>query len=296
MSEVLLSYRGRQLREPDVVFLREFIAQHPGLSRNALSIRVCQAWNWVQPNGQLRDQVCRSLMLTLHRAGHIQLPETRQQVVNNAIHHRRVAPPELCDATAIEGTLASVGPLAVRLVRRAEGESLFNQLLNQYHYLGFSRPVGEHLKYLVLAGERPLACMAWNSGPLKLTLRDQFVGAPRTAYAHNLHLIAYNSRYLIVPWVKVPHLASHVLGRIARRISADWQELYHHPVHLLESFVDIQRFKGTCYRAANWTCVGRSAGRGTKSKAQAKASIKELWVYPLHKDFRQKLLSNDSGT
>ena len=289
MSDVLLSYRGRQIREPDVVFLREFIAQHPGLSRNALSIQVCQAWNWVQPNGQLRDQVCRSLMLALHRAGHIQLPAPRIKAVNNAILHQRVSQLEFCDSSPIEGSLASLGPLEIRLVRRAEGEDTFNSLVSQYHYLSFSRPVGEHLKYLVLAGERPLACMAWNSGPLRLTLRDEFVGAPRAAYAHNLHLIAYNSRYLIVPWVKVPHLASHILGRIARRLSADWQALYHHPIHLLESFVDIERFKGTCYRAANWTCVGRSEGRGTKSKAGAQTSIKELWVYPLGKDFRQKL-------
>ena len=279
-----------------MVFLREFISQNPSLSRNALSIRVCQAWNWVQANGQLRDQVCRSLMLTLHRAGHIQLPETRQKVINNAITHRQVAQLEFCDTTPIEGSLASLGTLEIRMVRRTEGESLFNYLVNQYHYLGFSRPVGEHLKYLVLWGERPIACMAWNSGPLKLNLRDEFVGAPRKAYAHNLHLIAYNSRYLIVPWVKVPHLASHLLGRIARRISADWQELYHHPIHLLESFVDIERFKGTCYRAANWQCVGRSEGRGTKSKAGAQTSIKELWVYPVNKNFRQKLTQCPTST
>ena len=291
-----LSYRGRQIREPDVVFLREFIAQHPGLSRNALSIQVCQAWNWVQPNGQLRDQVCRSLMLALHRAGHIQLPAPRIKAVNNAILHQRVSQLEFCDSSPIEGSLASLGPLEIRLVRRAEGENTFNYLLSQYHYLSFSRPVGEHLKYLILAGDRPVACMAWNSGPLRLTLRDEFVGAPRAAYAHNLHLIAYNSRYLIVPWVKVPHLASHILGRIARRLSADWQALYHHPIHLLESFVDIERFKGTCYRAANWTCVGRSEGRGTKSKAGAQTSIKELWVYPLGKDFRQKLTQCPAST
>ena len=289
MSGVFLSYRGRQIREPEVFFLRELIAANPDLSRRALSAKVCQAWNWVQPNGQLRDMVCRSLMLVLHRAGHIQLPPPRIQAINNAILHRRVAQLEFCDTTPIEGSLASLGPLEVRLVRRSEGERLFNSLLNQYHYLGFCRPVGEHLKYLIWAGERPIACMAWNSGPLQLKLRDAFVGFPRQAYSHNLPLIAYNSRYLIAPWVKVPHLASHLLGRIARRISADWQQLYHHPVHLLESFVDIQRFKGACYRAANWTCVGRSAGHGTKSKAQDKVSIKEFWVYPLRRDFRQKL-------
>jgi hypothetical protein len=290
MSDVLLSYRGRQMRQSDVMFLRELIAANPSLSRRALSAKVCQAWNWVQPNGQLCDMVCRSLMLVLHRAGHIELPAPRIQAINNAIAHRRTRRPESYDASPIEGTLASLGPLEIRQVRRAEGEDLFNHLIAQHHYLGFSRPVGEHLKYLVLAGERPIACMAWNSGPLKLKLRDEFVGAARAAYQHNLHLIAYNSRYLIAPWVKVPHLASHLLGRIARRISTDWQFLYNHPIHLLESFVDIERFKGTCYRAANWQCVGRSVGRGTKSKTGDQVSIKELWVYPLTNRLRETLL------
>lgn len=290
MSEVLLSFRGRQIRSADVAFLRELIAQNPGLSRRRLSVKVCEVWQWVQPNGQPRDMICRGLMLALHRAGHIQLPPKRRSPINNAIAHRRVAAVARCDTTPIEGSLASLGPLEIRLVRRAQGESLCNYLVSQYHYLGFSRPVGEHLKYLVLWADRPLACLTWNSGPLKLTLRDEFVGAPRKAYAHNLHLIAYNSRYLIAPWVKVPHLASHLLGRIARRISADWQALYQHPIHLLESFVDIQRFGGTCYRAANWKCAGRSEGRGTKSKTGARTSIKELWVYPLDRHFRERLL------
>jgi len=290
MSEVLLSFRGRPIGPADVTFLRELIARNPGLSRRRLSVKVCEAWQWVQPNGQPRDMVCRGLMLVLHRAGHIELPPPRQAAINNAIRHREIAQLEFCDTTPIEGSLASLGALEIRLVRRAEGESLFNYLINQYHYLGFSRPVGEHLKYLVLWGDRPVACMAWNSGPLKLTLRDQFVGSPRKAYAHNLHLIAYNSRYLIAPWVRVPHLASHLLGRIACRISADWQVLYHHPIHLLESFVDLERFQGTCYRAANWTCVGRSQGRGTKSKPGDRTSLKELWVYALGRDFRQQLL------
>ena len=292
MSDVLLSYRGRQIRDAEVNFLRELIAQNPDLSRRRLSVRVCEAWQWVQPNGQTRDMVCRGLMLALHRAGHIQLPEKRQSPPNNAIAHRRVAASELYDTTPIEGAVASMGPLTIRLVRRTGDETLFAQLLRDHHYLGYSRPVGEHLKYLVVAGERPVACLAWSSAPLQLDLRDQFVGAPKQAYRHNLHQIAYNSRYLILPWVKVPHLASHLLGRIARRLSADWQELYKHPIHLLESFVDTERFRGTCYRAANWICLGRSLGRGTKSKhGQPDCSIKELWVYPLGKHFRQRLLA-----
>lgn len=288
MSDVLLSFRGRQVRPAEVAFLRELIAQCPGLSRRRLSVQVCQAWNWVQPNGQLRDMVCRGLLLALHRAGHIQLPAKRHSPPNNAIAHRRVATASY-DTTAIAGSLAALGPLEIRRVRRAEGEKLFAHLLSRYHYLGYSRPVGEHLKYLGLAGPRPVACVGWSSAPRQLNLRDQFVGAPKEAYRHNLHRIAYNTRYLILPWVQVPHLASHLLGRIARRISADWQALYHHPIDLLESFVDIERFQGTCYRAANWTCVGRSVGRGTKSKTQDQTSIKELWVYPLVKRLRDKL-------
>lgn len=292
MTGVLLSFRGREIRQEELNFLRQLIAENPGLSRRRLSVKVCEAWNWVQPNGQPRDMVCRSLMLLLHRAGHIELPAIKRQVINNAITHRRVAAVAPPDETPIEGPLASLGPLEIRLVRRTEGEALFGQLLKTHHYLGYSRPVGEHLKYLVLAGERPIACLGWSSAPLKLNLRDQFVGAPKAAYQHNLHLIAYNTRYLLLPWVRVPHLASHLLARIARRISADWQELYHHPIHLLESFVDIERFRGTCYRAANWKLLGRSLGRGTKSKySNPDTSIKELWVYPLRKDFRQRLLA-----
>lgn len=291
MSDVVLSFRGREIRAADVAFLRQLIAENPTLSRCALSVRVCQAWNWVQPNGHLRDMVCRSLMLRLHRAGHIELPAPKRTAINNAIRHRHVRALAAVNTTPIEGSLASLGPLDIRLVRRAEGEELFAQLLKEHHYLGYSRPVGEHLKYLVFAGTRPVACLGWSSAPLKLDLRDRFVGAPKETYRHHLHLIAYNTRYLLVPWARVPHLASHLMARVARRIQADWQALYHHPVHLLESFVDIERFQGTCYRAAGWICVGRSEGRGTKSKTGARTSIKELWVKPLDEDFRARLLA-----
>jgi hypothetical protein len=236
--------------------------------------------------------VCRSLLLALHRAGHLTLPAKRCAPPNNAIAHRRLAARATYDTTPIAGAVAALGPLTVRLVRRTADETLFAQLLHDHHYLGYSRPVGEHLKYLILAGERPLACLAWSSAPLQLDLRDRFVGAPKQAYRHKLSQIAYNTRFLVVPWVAVPHLASHLLGRIARRISADWQEVYRHPLQLLESFVDTERFRGTCYRAANWILLGRSQGRGTKAPyGQPPCSIKELWVYPLRPDFRARLLA-----
>jgi hypothetical protein len=292
VSDVLLSYRGRPVREADLVFLRDLIARHPGLSRRRLSVKVCEAWNWLQPNGQPRDMVCRGLMLALHRAGHIQLPARRQSPPNNAIRHRHVSREVgSYDTRPRAGSLATLGALEIHLVRRTEDEPLFAHLLNRYHYLGYSRPVGEHLKYLVRAGSEPIACLGWSSAPRQLDLRDQFVGAPKEAYGHHLHCIAYNTRYLLMPWLAVSHLASHLLGRVARRMSADWQALYHHPIYLLESFVDVERFRGTSYRAANWIRVGRSQGRGTKSKTGQSTSIKEFWVYPLRSDFRQKLLA-----
>lgn len=211
MTEVVLSYRGRLIRAADVVFLRELIAQNPDLSRRRLSVKVCAAWHWVQPNGQCRDMVCRGLLLALHRAGQLQLPAKRCAPPNNAIAHRRVASGATYDTTPIAGTVAALGPLTIRLVRRAEGETLFAQLLRDHHYLGYSRPVGEHLKYLVLAGERPVACLAWSSAPRQLDLRDRFVGAPKEVYRHNLHQIAYNSRYLILPGVST-HLVSCLFG------------------------------------------------------------------------------------
>ncbi len=283
-------YRGRRLDAAEIESVRRLIAAHPGLSRRRLSAELCRAWHWVQANGQLRDMVARSLMLGLHRAGLIELPPVRCRPPNNAITHRRVAAGEPVETVPIQGPLAALGPLELRLVRRREGERLFAQLLSQHHYLGYSRPVGEHLKYLVVAGGRPVACLAWSSAPRRLGLRDEFIGGEKERSRRNLRLIAYNTRFLILPWVRAPHLASHLLGRVARQISRDWEGLYGHPVHLLESFVDTERFAGACYRAANWICLGRSRGFGTKSlTSRVTCSIKELWVYPLGRDFRERL-------
>lgn len=289
----VLRYRGRTVDAADVAFIRQLIAEHPDLSRRRLSARLCEAWNWVQPNGTLCDMVCRGLMLALHRAGHIELPAAKVRVPNNAIAHRRL-PDELpLEQEPFAGRLRDLGPLEVRQVRRGEGEGLFNQLLAQHHYLGYTRPVGEHLKYLVRAGDRPVACLAWSSAPRHLAPRDQFIGWTKDERIRGLHRIAYNTRFLILPWIQVPHLASHVLGKVARVISADWQALYHHPIDLLETFIDPERFRGTCYRAANWFCLGRTTGRGHQdSTNRANRSIKELWVYPLRPDFRNGLIGD----
>jgi hypothetical protein len=153
-----------------------------------------------------------------------------------------------------------------------------------------TQPVGEHLKYLVYAQQRPVACLAFSSAPRHLGSRDRFIGWGREARLKNIGLIAYNTRYLLLPWVSVEHLASHLLGRIARVISADWQRLYGHPIYFLETFIDPQRFRGTCYLAANWIRLGVTTGRGKDARThQPNRPIKVVLGYPLAKDFRQRL-------
>jgi len=287
--EVKFRYRGREVTEPDLEFIRELIAAHPGASRRELSARLCAAWNWVQPNGAPRDMVCRGLMLQLHRAGHIQLPPVRWVNPNPFLVRRRPLPP-LLDTTPLVAPLAQIQPLELELVRRTGGESFFNGLLEHYHYLGYTQPVGEQLKYLVQARGRPIACLAWSSAPRHLGSRDRFIGWLAQARRQNIRFLAYNSRFLILPWVKVPHLASHLLGRVARRLPLDWERVYGHSLYLLETFVDPERFRGTCYRAANWILVGQTTGRGKAAPSKRpNRPIKQVWVLPLVQDFRQRL-------
>jgi hypothetical protein len=283
-------YRGRKVRADEIEFIGQLIAAHPGLSRRRLSAKLCAAWNWVQPNGQPRGMVARSLMLELHRAGHIELPAQRFCPPNNAARHRAPARPLVLVSEPLQCSLAQLGPLDIQQVRRTPAEKLFGSLLAGHHYLGYTQPVGEHLKYLIYAQGRPVAALAWSSAPRHLGPRDRFIGWSAPQRRAQLDRLAYNTRFLILPWVKVPHLASHLLVRVARRIAADWQSLYAHPVYLLETFIDPERFGGTCYRAANWIYLGLTTGRGKDDQTKrANRSLKQLWVYPLRADFRRQL-------
>jgi hypothetical protein len=285
----LLQYRGRVVTDADASFLRDLIERNPGASRRALSRLACEAWNWVQPNGALRDMVCRGLMLALHRSGHIVLPERRQTPPNPLAQRHRPAP-VAGQADPIRSALRDLLPLTFRQVRRTEAEPAFNGLIEAHHYLGYTQPVGEHLKYMVCSGDRLLACLAWSSAPRHLGPRDRFIGWSKDQRRRNLRLLAYNPRFLILPWVQVPHLASHILGRMARILPADWERVYGHRVVFLETFVDPTRYKGTCYRAANWSVLGRTTGRGKNDLThKANRSIKEILGYPLVEDFRQRL-------
>ena len=203
--EVKLKYRGREVTDADVTFIRALIAAQPEASRRALSKLLCEAWGWVQRNGQPRDMVCRGLMLELHRSGHIELPAVRQRPRNNVVERRspRHVPVE---ATVLRCSLSEIQPVEFRQVRRSSEEELFNSLIEEHHYLGYTRPVGEHLKYLVWAKSRPVACFAWSSAARHLGPRDRFIGWSSEARRRNIRLLAYNSRFLILPWIEVRHL------------------------------------------------------------------------------------------
>ena len=298
--EEQISYRGRTLSSEDIGFIGELIRQHPQASRRRLSQLLCEAWDWRQANGALRDMVCRSMMLMLHRAGHIELPAKKCSPPNPLGKRRKPATDILLDQSPMAGPLKKLQPIEIRQVRRTSLESLFNSLIERDHYLGYTQPVGEHLKYMVFSHDlsacghaqagRPVACLGWSSAPWHMGPRDRFIEWSPAVRRGNLHFIACNTRFLILPWVEVPHLASHILGSMARRISDDWQKVYHHPIHYLETFVDQERFTGTCYRAANWQHLGQTTGRGIKDKVhKVTLSIKDVLGYPLTKDFRKRL-------
>lgn len=284
-----MQHRGRAITAEDILYIRELIAAQPNQSRRALSKKLCEAWQWRQPNGALRDMVCRGLLLMLDRAGQITLPPV-SYVRHNPLA-RRVRPALVrIDTTPVEGKLSEIRPIEFGQVRRTSAERLFNSLMEEHHYLGYEQPVGEHLKYLVWARGRPMACVAWSSAPRHIGARDRYIGWNGEARRRNIRFLAYNTRFLILPWVRVEHLASHLLSRMAARLSEDWQGLYGHPIYFLETFVDPERFRGTCYRAANWVLLGATTGRGKQSNSCVpNRSIKEVLGYPLTKRFRELL-------
>ena len=234
--EIVLRYRGRDVTEADAAFIRELVRSHPDQSRRGLSKLLCEAWGWVQANGAPRDMVCRSLMLELERAGQLTLPPQRASPPNPLARRGRPAAAEI-DQTPLRSSLRELGEIELRQVRRTADEPLFNALLEAHHYLGYVQPVGEHLKFLFLAGERPVACFAWSSAPRHLAPRDLHIGWSAQARRQNIGLVAYNTRFLIPPWVQVPHLASHLLGRMVRTLPEQWERLYGHPVCFAETFV-----------------------------------------------------------
>jgi hypothetical protein len=283
-------YRGQEIGSDQIAFLREFIRTHATSSRWKLSRQLCEALGWKQANGALRDMVCRGLLLMLERAGQIELPPVRRHIRGQCRIGRPRPEAVLIDDTPLVIPLKALGPVDIHPVRRTADEPLFNSLIEHYHYLAYEQPVGEHLKYLAWAKGRPIACLTWSSAPRHLGSRDRYIGWNAEARRRNIRLIAYNTRFLILPWVRVPHLASHILGKVTRVLSADWERMYGHPVYFAETFIDPGRFRGACYRAANWQRLGFTTGRGKNDHTnKPNRPIKEVLGLPLTRHFREYL-------
>jgi hypothetical protein len=280
-SQVL---QGRLLTPTHLDEIRTLIERHPNASRKHLSRLLAQAWNWHSASGQLKDMAARTLMLKLHERQWVVLPARRRL----SPKRRALDAPELFDLLApsaeIDAPLSQCLPLTITpLARRDPQTYTFSRLLARHHYLGYLGPVGENIAYRVQdRSGRDLACVLFGAAAWKVAPRDQWIGWLPSARPQRLAWIANNNRYLILPGVKVPHLASHILARIARRISSDWQAKYGHPLYLLETFVEQGRFKGTCYKAANWICVGQTQGRSRQDRYNTlRVPIKDVYVYPL---------------
>jgi len=286
--ELKQKIRGREIGSAEVSFLQEAINLYWEKGRTYISRYVCEVWDWRQANGSLKDMACRDLLLRLHRKGIIKLPPSQLKV------RRRNHPPECVQLEfppdPLEGNLQSILPVELKMVRFTPAEKIFNGLIHQYHYLGYKQIVGAHAKYIAYSKGMPLACIGWGSSAWKVSSRDEYIGWDVKQRDFRRDHIAQNTRFLILPWVRVKFLASHLLSLNARRISSDWQRLYGHPVVLLETFVDTTRFHGTCYRAANWRCVGKTKGRGKYDRhKRAEVPVKAVYVYPLKRSFKRTL-------
>jgi len=281
--------QGREVSSKDIEFIREMIKLNPSWGRTRLSKELALLWNWQAANGQLKDMACRTFLLKLERRGYLTLPprlysyrKVRKRLPSPYVPHK---------TTLIAGKLDRLLPLKIQAVKEKNLLKLFKCLLSSHHYLGFSRIVGENMKYLVFdQKDNPVACLLFGSAAWKTLPRDNFIGWDEARRKANLHLLTNNMRFLILPWVKVPHLASHILGKVARRISSDWIKRYHHPIYMLETFVEKERFRGTSYQAANWIYVGESKGRSRNDRYKTlKVPIKDIYLYPLVKRFREAL-------
>lgn len=284
-----IKLQGRQLSSKDIEFIRELIEKQPLWNRRKISIALSEAWNWRNAKGNLKDMASRTLLVKLQDRGYITLPPRRRNPPNRM--RDRQIPYVLHNTIPIEQPLKSLRPLKIiNIYQQKIFEPLFSCLLKKYHYLGFSSPVGENMKYLIQDAEnRHLACLLFGSSAWSCSDRDQAIGWDREARERNLYLTTNNTRFCILPWVRVSHLASHILGLISRQIKQDWQSRYGHPVVLLETFVD-QRFKGSSYLAANWKRVGETRGRSRNDRYNTlKVPVKSIFLYPLVDDYREKL-------
>jgi hypothetical protein len=284
-APVLLRYRRRCIGPAELAFIRATLTAHAAEGRTRISQRLCTAWDWRQPNGQLKEYACRDLLLRLEERGYLTLPP------------RRRAPAGPCQQDVVGPvpppgpplTAADLGTLLVRPVARAE-RPLWKACLAHYHYLGYRPGAGEQLGYVAYLQGQLVACLAWGAAAYRNGPREAYLGWDQATKRARLPLVVQNTRFLLLPGVRVPHLASKVLAANLRRLRADWQARYGHGLLLAETFVDPTRFRGTCYRAANWVGLGATQGAGKHGNRYRRHGVPKLvFVYPLHPAARARL-------
>lgn len=282
--------QGQVLGPEEMDLVRHLLATQPGWNRTRLSRELCERWNWRNEAGRLKDMACRSLLLKLERRGQLRLPARQRPSQNASRNRQRIEVAH--DQSPITGDLKALRPLRIEVLgERHPDLALFGFLLQRYHYLGLRNGVGENLKYLAHDRHgRPVACLLFGSAAWKAQARDRFIGWDAASRQQRLTRLTNNTRFLVLPWVRVPHLASHLLSQVARRLCADWQAKYGHPIELLETFVERDRFRGTCYRAAGWQHVGATTGRSRNDVDNTlRVPVKDVYLLPLTDDFRRRL-------
>jgi hypothetical protein len=278
------------ITEKHICQINDMISGNPDWNRTILSQRLCEVWGWRNPAGQMKDISARDLLRALDKKGLINLPAAKRWPRAPGVGADKIIKMEHC-IKPHNTNLRAVAPLRIEIVAARGDVQTFKSYIDQYHYLGYARSVGEGIKYFVYSNKGDiLACLMFGASAWSCRARDEYIGWGTSQRKAGLHLITNNSRFLILPGVTVPHLASHILGAIAQRISGDWQVRYGHKIQLLETFVERPRFQGTCYKAANWKCIGKTAGMGRNCKTTVgELPIKDVYVYPLATNFREAL-------
>jgi|SRR5215207_460563 len=284
--------QGRPFGPEQLAQIQSLVEGNRQWSRYRLSRELAVLWDWRTTQGQLKDMAARTLLLKVEEQGWIALPQRRRKSPTRS-GQARVSEGLALEQRQVECALEKLAPLQLHEVSQRGQQRSRAQLeacLDRYHYLGYRSRVGQNLQYWVWDKQaRPVACVVFGAPAWQCAARDQWIGWSASQRAQQLGLIVNNTRFLILPWVRVPHLASHVLSLVSRRIGQDWQAKYRQPIWLLETFVDQQRFAGTCYRAANWIHVGQTKGRGRQGDNGLWTSIKDVYVWPLHRNFRRHL-------
>ena len=277
-------YCGRDFSELDIQCIRDLMVQDPTLKRSALSRKLCEQWRWLKPNGELKDMTCRVALLRMQAGGLFTLAPSAHRSIRKPAHFPATSASD--PQTPITAPVHALPPLTLRIVAGKAQSRLWNEFIARYHYLGYTPLSGSQLRYNVFAGEQLVACISFGASAWKLKSRDNFIGWEEPQRQKNLQLVVNNARFLILPWIQSKGLASKILSRTARQLPQDWFERYGFRPVLLETFVEFERHKGTCYKAANWVHVGRTTGRGKKSTSHLKLiPVKDIWLYPLRRDF-----------